>query len=122
MIDVSDGLIADLRHIAHASGVAVHLETSRVIVDEPVAQAAAAYSLDPLEWVLTGGDDHAFAATFPASAELPEGFVAMGRIKSSKDDSGENDSGENDSANGGGVWVNNRLVNQRGGHEHFRGA
>lgn len=107
MIDVSDGLIADLRHIARASGVAINVETSRVVVDEPVAQAAAAYSLDPLEWVLTGGDDHAFAATFPAGADLPEGFVAIGTVEAA-------DEGE--------VRVNSHVVTQRGGHEHFRGA
>jgi len=29
---------------------------------------------------LTGGEDHAMLATFPADAELPAGFRAIGRV------------------------------------------
>lgn len=105
LIDVSDGLIADARHVAEASHVQVHLHTPSVVVDEPVAQAAAAYSMDPLEWVLTGGDDHAFLATFPPGSALPAGFVAIGTVESGDEP---------------GVWVNSRPVHAVGGHEHFR--
>lgn len=104
LIDVSDGLIADARHVAEASQVQVHLRTSDLVVDDPVAQAAAAYSMDPLEWVLTGGDDHAFLATFPPNAVLPEGFIAIGTVTDGPEV---------------GVWVNNHPVHTPGGHVHF---
>ena len=42
--------------------------------------AAAAYNVDPREWMLTGGDDHALLATFPAGSALPEGFRVIGRV------------------------------------------
>lgn len=80
MIDISDGLLADARHIASASGVALDIDGAALVVDAPVRDAAAAYNLDPLQWLLTGGDDHALLATFPAGATLPEAFVAVGRV------------------------------------------
>ena len=80
MLDVSDGLVQDAGHLAGSSGVVVALDTARIVVDAPVAEAAAAFNADPLLWVLGGGDDHALLATFPAGAALPEGFVAIGEV------------------------------------------
>jgi len=80
MLDVSDGLVQDAGHLAAASGVLVALDTTRITVDAPVAEAAAAFNADPLLWVLGGGDDHALLATFPAGTALPEGFVAIGEV------------------------------------------
>jgi thiamine-monophosphate kinase len=80
MLDVSDGLVQDAGHLADVSGVVVVLDTGRIAVDGPVAEAAAAFNADPLVWVLGGGDDHALLATFPPGEPLPEGFVAIGEI------------------------------------------
>ncbi|MCU0283630.1 MAG: thiamine-phosphate kinase [Candidatus Nanopelagicales bacterium] len=112
MIDVSDGLVADLRHVAIASGVAVELDPSRAVVDEPVASAAAAFNADPLVWVLTGGEDHAVAATFPAGATLPEGFTVVGEVR---------DPAEVDVLDGPGITVGGRVPRSTGGHDHFAG-
>jgi thiamine-monophosphate kinase len=61
MCDVSDGLVADLGHVARASGV--HID------------------LDPAdEQFLTGGEDHALVATMPADAQLPDGVRVIGRV------------------------------------------
>jgi thiamine-monophosphate kinase len=79
MTDVSDGLLADLGHIAAASGVGVDLDSSRLDGDRlAVAEAAAAVHADPWEWVLGGGEDHALVATFPGA--LPPGWRAVGRV------------------------------------------
>jgi thiamine-monophosphate kinase len=40
----------------------------------------AALGVDPLAWVLTGGEDHALLATFPPSATLPGGWTAIGAV------------------------------------------
>jgi len=80
MVDVSDGLLSDLAHLAEASKVAIELDIAALEVADPVRDAAAALGRDPLEWVLTGGEDHALVATFPAGASLPEGFVVIGRV------------------------------------------
>jgi thiamine-monophosphate kinase len=80
MIDVSDGLVADLAHVARASDVTIAIDTSLVVINDPVRDAAAAFNFDPLLWVLAGGDDHALVATFPADAQVPEGFTVIGQV------------------------------------------
>ena len=79
MTDVSDGLLADLGHIATASGVGIDLDSGLLDADRlAVTDAATAASADPWEWVLGGGEDHALAATFPGA--LPPGWRAVGRV------------------------------------------
>ena len=80
MVDVSDGLLSDLSHVASASKVAIELEVAALEVGEPLNDAAAALGKDPLEWVLTGGEDHALVATFPPGAKLPSGWTAIGAV------------------------------------------
>jgi thiamine-monophosphate kinase len=79
MTDVSDGLIADLRHIARASGVGVDLASAALAADhDALADAAAAAVADPWSWVLGGGEDHALVATFPAA--VPDGWRVIGVV------------------------------------------
>ena len=54
MLDVSDGLMSDLGHIAAASMVNIDVESARVVIDQPVQDAASAFNADPLTWVLAG--------------------------------------------------------------------
>jgi len=79
MIDVSDGLLADLGHLAAASGVTVDVSTSALVVPPRLVEVASALGVDPLEWLLTGGEDHALAATFPPGA-VPEGWTVIGGV------------------------------------------
>ncbi|MDY6998242.1 MAG: thiamine-phosphate kinase [Actinomycetota bacterium] len=79
MTDVSDGLLADLGHIATASGVLLDVSLESLAADlDDVAGAAAVAGGDAREWVLGGGEDHALAATFPG--ELPAGWRPIGRV------------------------------------------
>ncbi|OBF49729.1 thiamine-phosphate kinase [Mycobacterium sp. 852002-50816_SCH5313054-b] len=79
MIDVSDGLVADLRHVAEASSVAIDVSTAALAADrDAVAEAAAAVGADPLAWVLGGGEDHALAACFAGPA--PAGWRVIGAV------------------------------------------
>ena len=80
MIDVSDGLMADLGHIARASGVAIDIQTAALEIHPRLVEVASALGRDPLDWVLTGGDDHALAATFPGTGTLPLGFDVIGTV------------------------------------------
>ena len=78
MIDVSDGLLADLAHIGEASGVGIDVRTADLDIPARLKEVGAALGSDPLDWVLTGGEDHALVATFPPFAELPEGWRTIG--------------------------------------------
>ncbi|MEE6176527.1 thiamine-phosphate kinase [Mycobacterium sp. 050134] len=79
MIDVSDGLIADLRHVADASGVGLDLSTAALAADrDALAPAAAAAGEDPWLWVLGGGEDHALVACF--AGPVPTGWRPIGRV------------------------------------------
>src|SRR5437763_767947 len=78
MIDVSDGLIADVGHLAVASGVAIDLHRGAFEVPAQMRDAAGALGLDPYAWILAGGEDHALAATFPEGTALPEEWQVIG--------------------------------------------
>ncbi|MCW3842436.1 thiamine-phosphate kinase [Micromonospora yasonensis] len=80
MIDVSDGLLADLGHVAKASGVAIDVTRDAFEVPRQMRDAAQALGVDPYSWILAGGEDHALAATFPATATLPTGWRPIGRV------------------------------------------
>ena len=79
MTDVSDGLVADLAHVAEASGVGVDLSSAALTDDhDAVSGAATAVGADPWAWVLGGGEDHALVATFPGPP--PTGWRVIGRV------------------------------------------
>ncbi|TNC20329.1 thiamine-phosphate kinase [Amycolatopsis alkalitolerans] len=80
MIDVSDGLLADLGHIAEQSEVGIDVRTDLLEVSRRLVDVGTALGADPLHWVLTGGEDHALAAAFPPFADLPEGWRRIGAV------------------------------------------
>ena len=80
MIDVSDGLLADVGHIADASHVGIDIRRDAFEITQPMRDASSALGVDPYTWVLTGGDDHAMVATFPAGTALPDGWRVIGRV------------------------------------------
>ncbi|CAM3399833.1 thiamine-phosphate kinase [Nocardioides dubius] len=80
MIDVSDGLVADAGHIARASEVGIDLSSARFEVAEPLHAVGAALGMDPIQFVLGGGEDHSLLATFPADTALPEGWQIVGQV------------------------------------------
>lgn len=79
MVDVSDGLRADLGHVARASGVLIDLDSALVPVDEPLRVVGQATGTDPLRFALTGGEDQALVATFDEGF-VPDGWTVLGRV------------------------------------------
>jgi thiamine-monophosphate kinase len=115
MIDISDGLLADLGHVAAASGVRIDLSSDRLTPGDDL-QAATRLFIDgtgrgagpehtlALTWVLTGGEDHALAATFPPGTTLPPRWTVIGQVQP-----------------GLGVVVDGREWAGSAGWDHFRG-
>jgi thiamine-monophosphate kinase len=139
MIDVSDGLLADVGHIADASGVLVDIRTAALEVGPLEAAGAAvgvrgekepeggtgrgapaspgaspgaagpsvhpgpAGAVSALDWVLTGGEDHSLAATFPPGVALPPRWSVIGQVRG-----------------GRGVLVDGKPYQGVPGWDHFR--
>lgn len=103
MIDVSDGLIADLGHVARASGVGIDLHRDAFEVPRQMRDAAQALGVDPYSWILGGGDDHALVATFPRAVALPADWRLVGRV-----------------VPGEGVTVDGQPYEGPAGWDHFR--
>jgi thiamine-monophosphate kinase len=102
MIDVSDGLVADLGHIAAASRVALKVDTESLPGVGDLAAAADSTGADWHEWALAGGEDHALAATFPTAADVPASWTVIGTAD-----------------RGTGVFVNGQAWTAVGGWDHF---
>ena len=81
MCDVSDGLLADLGHLADASGVHIDVESRRFDRDPLLSKAVRVVGGHPLDFVLTGGEDHALVATLPPGVELPQGVRRIGLVR-----------------------------------------
>jgi thiamine-monophosphate kinase len=72
-VDVSDGLLGDLRHILRASGVSADIDTgftSQLIAsyDDMTATSVNIVQNHMLEWCLAGGDDYELVFTAPPAA------------------------------------------------------
>jgi thiamine-monophosphate kinase len=80
LIDVSDGLLADLGHVAAASGVSIDLHKEAFDLPDQMRDAATALGVDPYSWILAGGDDHALVATYPAGTSLPPQWRVIGTV------------------------------------------
>lgn len=107
MMDVSDGLLRDAQRICKASGVSIILDYTAITRNMPgptnnpaLSGQAPEFSVHNstegllklagefdetaqqkvAQWLLTGGEDHALLATFPAGTHLPNGFFAIGTV------------------------------------------
>jgi thiamine-monophosphate kinase len=93
MIDVSDGLLADLGHVADASGVLIDVQAGWLDTGPLEAAAAVLAEKDlshrtdsgvrpsALAWALTGGEDHSLVAAFPAELALPSRWAVIGAVR-----------------------------------------
>ena len=76
-------------------------------VADELTSVGEALAVDPMTWVLGGGDDHAFVATFPSSGEVPTGWTTIGEVVPIRSD-----------AEGACVRVDEKPYTT-GGYDHF---
>lgn len=88
MMDISDSLALDSNRMAKASNVSFRIFSNQLLgyqaVLEQAAQSLASRDGKPvseLDWVLFGGEDHSFLASFPAEQKLPTGFKKIGVVE-----------------------------------------
>jgi thiamine-monophosphate kinase len=72
-IDLSDGLLADLGHLCHASGLGARIERERL----PRSAAVAARDADGADFALAGGED--YEVLFACPPELEEALPRLAR-------------------------------------------
>jgi thiamine-monophosphate kinase len=77
-IDISDGLLADARHLATASDIAIEIDSQRIPLSDALRSLGDAEQA--LQWALAGGDDYELLFCLPPDAELPEGCTEIGRV------------------------------------------
>lgn len=75
-VDVSDGLIADLGHVAAVSGVRILVEGGEVPLSPPLC---ALWGADTLIRAVVAGDDYQIAFTAPPGLSGP--FTRIGRVE-----------------------------------------
>lgn len=68
MIDISDGLSSDLKHLCDESGVGALVDASQIPIDPLVTELSGRRALDPLMLALHGGED--FELLFTVRSEM----------------------------------------------------
>ncbi len=111
-LDISDGLLADARHLAAASDLALHIRAA----DLPCSDALRAWPQEQQrEWMLGAGDDYVLLFTLPvASIRCVDVWASQGFEVTVI----------GEAVAGYGVWLDEgqgyKEVAQSGGFQHFK--
>lgn len=89
MLDVSDGLASDVRHLCARSGAGAEIDAASIPIDAAAGIIASAYGRDPIWLALNGGEDYELLFTAPpagvealrtVSAEVGCDISVIGRL------------------------------------------
>lgn len=84
LIDTSDSLASELRHLATASKQRIIVDVEQLLATHrTVVRAALEMGLDPLSVVLSGGEDYALLGTGPAKMR-PVDAIVLGRVEAGR--------------------------------------
>lgn len=81
MMDISDGIGSDLRHILDASGTGATVEISRIPLSPELKVICTAHGWDPIELATCGGEDYELLFTAAPGTAVPEGCTPIGAIE-----------------------------------------
>ncbi|HDG98118.1 MAG TPA: thiamine-phosphate kinase [Desulfobacterales bacterium] len=116
MIDVSDGLVADLEHICEQSGVGAEIREELIPLSGELARLGERYHVDVMEYALMGGEDYCLLAAVP-----PDNAVQFEGLLEEK--TGKRPTAIGKITRGSGVRFIGRDGKQRslakGGYDHF---
>lgn len=76
MIDISDGLGAEVHHICEQSGVGAEIDAATIPIHETVRAAGRTLGRSPLPWALSGGED--FELLFSITPKNLKALAASG--------------------------------------------
>lgn len=116
MMDISDGLVGDARHIAAKSGVGLELWLGSVPIVEGLRELGAFLDESADDWALHGGEDYELLLTMPESAVEES-------VRRVRDATGTGMSVVGRVTSGSGVVLldrSGRQIAAKNGFEHFR--
>jgi thiamine-monophosphate kinase len=80
LMDSSDGLGDAFIKLALASEVRFDVQVNHIPIHPSLQQVASQAAINPLDWVLYGGEDYELVGTVPANTPLPPGVVHLGTV------------------------------------------
>lgn len=82
MMDISDGIGSDLRHILKASGVGAEVDTGAIPLSPQMRRKCADLGWDPVSIAISGGEDYELLFTISEEGEkrVPVEHYVIGRI------------------------------------------
>lgn len=87
MMDISDGIGSDLRHILRKSGLGAEIDLSRIPFSEQLKRKCNEFGWDPLTLAVSGGEDYELLFTIGQEQErnLSVGHYVIGRMMTGSD-------------------------------------
>ena len=86
-LDISDGLSSELNHLALSSAVSLEVDADRIPVDPRVSEMCSRYGLNPMDFVMDGGEEYVLLFTVSAKNDIfsvkgfPDGVYEIGTVQ-----------------------------------------